>query len=173
MTSADDKMMMSARDDVAKLLARVARVANETVKTVREARENCAAYTSDVWKYVSYPMKPILFWKSRSKKDESNGGEGNKIGATLVVCETHVKFVRNFDRCVDGQMKICLVALCRGIEKLHGDGSYVLIGGRSDRSNDGNGFGSGWWASGSRDSTLRTSDGGGAVGRGLWYHVKY
>ena len=61
MTSADDKMMMSARDDVAKLLARVARVANETVKTVREARENCAAYTSDVWKYVSYLMKPILF----------------------------------------------------------------------------------------------------------------
>ena len=58
MTSADDKMMMSARDDVAKLLARVA---NETVETVREARENCAVYTSDVWKYVSYLMKPILF----------------------------------------------------------------------------------------------------------------
>ena len=30
-------------------------------------------------------------------------------------------------QCVDGQMRIFPTALCRGIEKLHGDGSYVLI----------------------------------------------
>ena len=31
---------------------------------------------------------------------------------------------------VDGQMRIYPAALYRGIEELHGDGSYVLIGGQ-------------------------------------------
>ena len=43
-------------------------------------------------------MKPILFRKCRSKKDESNGGKGNKIEATLVAREARGKFGRNFDR---------------------------------------------------------------------------
>ena len=46
MTSVDDKTMTSARVDVAKLLACVARVACEIVETARAAREKCAAYTS-------------------------------------------------------------------------------------------------------------------------------
>ena len=43
-------------------------------------------------------MKPILFRKCRSKKDESNGGKGNKIGATLVTREARGKFGQNLDR---------------------------------------------------------------------------
>ena len=61
MTSADDKTMTSARADVAELLVCVARVVRETAETVREARENYAAYASGAWKRVSCPMKPILF----------------------------------------------------------------------------------------------------------------
>ena len=94
MTSVDDKTMTSARVDVAELLACVARVACEIVET---AREKCAAYTSSTWKHVSYLMKPILFQKSRSEKDESDGGGGNKIGATLVTREACVNIGRSFD----------------------------------------------------------------------------
>ena len=39
---------------------------------------------------------------------------------------------------------------------------------RGDRSDDGSGFGDGGGASGGGDSTLRTSNGSGAVGRGHW-----
>ena len=31
---------------------------------------------------------------------------------------------------VDGQVRIFPTALCKGIEKLHGDGSYVLLEGQ-------------------------------------------
>ena len=37
---------------------------------------------------------------------------------------------RNFDRRVDGQMWMFLAAVCRSIEYLHDDRSYVLIGGQ-------------------------------------------
>jgi len=36
----------------------------------------------------------------------------------------------NFDRRVDGQMWMFLVAMCKSIEYLHDDRSYVLIGGQ-------------------------------------------
>ena len=98
MTSADDKTMTLARADVAELLVCMARVMRETAKTVREARENYAVYTSGAWKRISYPMKPILFRKSRSEKDESDGGGGNKIEATLVAREARVNIGWNFDR---------------------------------------------------------------------------
>ena len=39
---------------------------------------------------------------------------------------------------------------------------------RGDKFDDGSGVGGGGGASGGGDSTLRTSDGGGAVGRGQW-----
>ena len=94
MTSIDDKTMTSARVDVAELLACVARVACEIVET---ACEKCATYTSSTWKHVSYPMKPILFQKSRSEKDESDGGGGNKIEATLVTREACVNIGRSVD----------------------------------------------------------------------------
>ena len=81
MTSVDDKAMTLARVDMVELLARVVR---ETAETAREVHENYEAYINGAWKCVSYPMKPTLFQKCRSKKDESDGGGGNKIGATLV-----------------------------------------------------------------------------------------
>ena len=72
---------------------------------------------------------------------------------------------RNFDQCVDGQMWMFLAAMCRSIEYLHDDRSYVLIGDQSDKFDDGSGFGGRGGASSGGDSTLRTSDCGGAVGR--------
>ena len=115
---------------MAELLAHVTRVARVMRETVETARENCTTYTSSMWKLVNYPMKPILFRKCRLEKEKFDGGRGNKIGVTLVAREACGKFGRNFDRHVDGQMRIFPAALCRGIEKLHGDGSYVLIGGQ-------------------------------------------
>ena len=100
MTLVDDKTMTLAKVDVVELLVCVACVVREIAETVREACENYAAYTSGAWKHVSCPMKPILFRKSRSEKDESDGGGGNKIEATLVVREAHVNIGGNFNRCV-------------------------------------------------------------------------
>ena len=40
------------------------------------------------------------------------------------------KILTDMWRCVDGQMRKFPAALCRGIEKLHSDMSYVLIGGQ-------------------------------------------
>ena len=37
---------------------------------------------------------------------------------------------RNFDQCMDGQMWMFLAAICRAIENLHGDMSYLLIEGQ-------------------------------------------
>ena len=47
-----------------------------------------------------------------------------------MVREARGSICRNFYQCVDGQMWMFLVAMCRAIEKLHGDMSYVLIGGQ-------------------------------------------
>ena len=113
-------------------------------------------------------MKPILFRRCKLKKDDSYGVGGNKIGATLVAHETHGIICWNFDRRVDGQMSMFLAAMCKAIENLHGDISYVLIGGQRWQIR--------WWqwfwrrggASGGGDSTLRTSDCGRAVGRWHW-----
>jgi len=59
-----------------------------------------------------------------------------------------------------------LAALCRGVENLHKDMSYVLIGGLMWKINGGNDLGGGDWASSGGDSTLSTSDGSGAIRRG-------
>ena len=75
-------------------------------------------------------MKSILFRRCRSEKDDSNGISGNKIGATLVAREAHGIICRNFDRGVDGQMRMFLATMCRAIENLHNDISYVLIEGQ-------------------------------------------
>ena len=44
------------------------------------------------------PIKPILFRKCRSEKDDSDDVDGNKSGATLVARETRGIICRNFDR---------------------------------------------------------------------------
>nr|POE76631.1 hypothetical protein CFP56_15324 [Quercus suber] len=49
--------------------------------------------------------------------------------ATRLECEARGRICRNFDWRVDGQMLMFVVVMCRVIEKLHGDMSYVLIGG--------------------------------------------
>ena len=75
-------------------------------------------------------MKPILSRKFRSEKDDSDDVSGNKIGATLVACEARGIICQNFDRRVDGQRWIFPAAMCRAMENLHSDMSYVLIGGQ-------------------------------------------
>ena len=75
-------------------------------------------------------MKSILFRRCRLEKDNSDGVSGNKIGATLVAREACGIICRNFDRSVDGQMLMFLAVMCRAIENLHGNISYVLIEGQ-------------------------------------------
>ena len=91
MTSTDDKVLMSARADVAELLAHVVCGACGS-KDSAWAHEHGAVYTCGMWERMSNPMKPILFRKCRLEKDESNGGKGNNIRATLVARETRGKF---------------------------------------------------------------------------------
>ena len=76
-------------------------------------------------------MKPILFRRCKLEKEDSYGVGGNKIGATLVARETRGIICRNFDRRMDGQMSMFLAAMCKAIENLHDDISYVLIRGQS------------------------------------------
>ena len=44
--------------------------------------------------------------------------------------EAHGSICRNVERRVVGQMWMFLAMMCRAIEKLHGDMSYVLIEGQ-------------------------------------------
>ena len=44
--------------------------------------------------------------------------------------ELFVETLTGVWRCMNGQMWMFLVAMCRAIENLHGDISYVLIGGQ-------------------------------------------
>ena len=51
------------------------------------------------------------------------------IGAILKACETRGTNCQIFDWHVEGQMMMIPVALCKSVENLHGNMSYVLIGG--------------------------------------------
>ena len=75
-------------------------------------------------------MKPILFRRCRSEKYDFDGVSSNKIGATLVAHEACGIICRNFNRHVDSKMSMFLAVVCRAIENLHGDISFVLIGGQ-------------------------------------------
>ena len=46
---------------------------------------------------MNRPMKPILFQRCRSEKDDSDGVSVNKIGATLVAHEARGIICQNFD----------------------------------------------------------------------------
>ena len=65
-------------------------VRGPTSSKLRAAREDC-------------PMKPFLFRRCRSEKDDSDGVDGNKIRATLVTREARGIICRNFDRRVAGR----------------------------------------------------------------------
>ena len=60
-------------------------------------------------------MKPILFRRCRSEKDDSDGVDGNKIKATLMAHEGRGIICRNFDRHV----------AARGWSNVDVFGSYV------------------------------------------------
>ena len=114
---------------------------------------------------VSSPMMEIgegrFLWCRRQQDRRYPGGAW---GAWINFAET---LTGAWQR-VGGQMWMFLAVVCRSIEYLHDDRSYVLIGGQRWQIR--------WWqwfwrrggASGGRDSTLRTSDCGGAVGRWHW-----
>ena len=77
-------------------------------------------------------MRRILFRRYRSEKEYSDDGGSEMIGAILKAREACGKTAKSLNgtwRCVEGQMMMIPAALCRLVENLHGDMSYVLIGG--------------------------------------------
>ena len=64
------------------------------------------------------------------EKDDFDDGDGELIRAILMVREvrgTAVESLTGVWRRMDGQMMMILAALCRSVEKLPGEMSYVLI----------------------------------------------
>ena len=77
-------------------------------------------------------MRLILFWRRRSEQDDSDDIGDKVIGAVLKAREARGKPVESLIdawQCMDDQMRIIPTALCRSLENLHGDMSYVLIRG--------------------------------------------
>ena len=63
---------------------------------------------------------------------DSDDGGGELIGVVLKAreaCGNSAESLTSAWRHVDGQMNWIPVALCRSLENLHGDMSYVVIGG--------------------------------------------
>ena len=66
------------------------------------------------------------------EKEDSDDGGGKLIGAILMACEAHGKAAESLTGAwqrVGGQMMMIPAAMCRLVEYLHVDISYVLIGG--------------------------------------------
>ena len=77
-------------------------------------------------------MTPILFRRCRLEKDDSDGVVATRLELPwwCVKCvELFAETLTCAWRRVDGQMSMFLATMCRAIENLHGDISYVLIGG--------------------------------------------
>ena len=77
-------------------------------------------------------IRPILFRRRRSKQVDSDDGGGELIGAVLKAreaCGNSTESLIGTWQCVDGQMNWIPAALCRSLENLHGDMSYVVIEG--------------------------------------------
>ena len=134
------------------------------------ARGSDLAETSvGAWRHVLGLIRPILFRWRRSEQVDSDDGGGELIGAILKAREARgnsAESLTNAWERVAGQMYWILAALCRSLENLHGDMSYVVIGGpmwkirRSQWS---------WWRWSSFwrwKFNLGTSDSGGSVRRG-------
>ena len=76
-------------------------------------------------------IRPILFWRRRSEQVDSDDDGGEVIGAALKAGEARGKAAESLTGAwwrVDGQMMMIPAALCRSVEKLPSDMSYVLIG---------------------------------------------
>ena len=77
------------------------------------------------------PMRPIFLQLCRSEKYDSDDGGGELIGAILMARETRgqaVEYLTGAWERVNGQLMMILAALCRSVEDLPNDRSYVLIG---------------------------------------------
>ena len=77
-------------------------------------------------------IRPILFRRRRSEQVDSDDGGGELIEAVLKAREARGNSAESLTgtwQCVDGKMNWIPTALCRSLENLHGDMSYVVIGG--------------------------------------------
>ena len=77
-------------------------------------------------------IRPIIFRRRRSEQVDSDDGGGELIGAVLKVHVARGNSAESLTGAwerVAGQMNWIPAALCRSLENLHGDMSYVVIGG--------------------------------------------
>ena len=84
------------------------------------------------WRRVLGLIRPILFRRRRSEQVDSDDGGGELIGAVLkarVARGNSAESLTGAWKHVAGQMNWIPAALCRSLENLHGDMSYVVIGG--------------------------------------------
>ena len=88
--------------------------------------DNVAEFFSGMWEHMGSPMRSILFRWCRLEKDDSDNGSSETIKAIL---KARGRNCRIFNQHVEGQMMMILAALCRSVENLHGDMSYVIIEG--------------------------------------------
>ena len=76
-------------------------------------------------------MRPIFLRLCRSEKVDSDDGGGELIGAILMAREARGQAAESLTgawKRVNGQMMMIPTTLCRLVEHLPGDRSYVLIG---------------------------------------------
>ena len=127
---------------------------------------NHAGALVSAWGRMESPMRPILLHWCTSEKDDSDDGSDELIEAILMACGKATKSLTSAWPHVDGQMMMILVALCRSVEKLLGDMSYVLIGNPMWKIRQRQ-WSWWWWSSFWRwRFNLGTFDGSGAVKRG-------
>ena len=74
-------------------------------------------------------IRPILFRRRISEQVDSDDGGGELIGAVLKAHGNSAESLTGAWQRVASQMNWILAALCRLLENLHGDMSYVVIGG--------------------------------------------
>ena len=73
-------------------------------------------------------MRPIFLRLCRSKKDDSDDGSSELIGAILMAREQAAESLTGMWKRVNGQLMMIPTDLCRSVEDLPDDRSYVLIG---------------------------------------------
>ena len=80
---------------------------------------------------MEIPIRPFFLQLCRAEKDDSDEGGGELIGATLVAREARGHAAESLTSAwkrVKGQLVVIPTALCRSVEDLPDDRSYVLIG---------------------------------------------
>ena len=80
---------------------------------------------------MGIPIRTIFLRLCRSEKDDSDEGGGELIEATLVVRGAREQAAESLTgawKRVNGQLVVIPADLCRSVEDLPDDRSYVLIG---------------------------------------------